>query len=454
MPDTILLPDGSELLQRLAYTPKEAHGVTVLLVISCFSLVAVVGLLAAISLSAFNTRSSSNQHLFVRTHVAAYFISLLISDLIQALGSIVGNAKWISDMAVVAGDVCVLQGEQCQIADVSTALWTLVIGIHTFALLFLELKPSRVVLLATLIAGWSAIATIVIAGPAALDTVRRGPFYGISGYWCWISPQYKHSRVTLDYMFMFLAAALSFILYSAIFLRMRGNIVVTGRRISIRWSGISAWRGKQFENQASAIAKQMLLCVAYTIIILPIAASRLSSFAGNDVPFAVTIFSAAVFLLSGIVNVVLFTTTRRILPPDSFKIPKWSISRPQPIPQLSVDPSVEPGVDSYYQSSGTYSESYEEKEKRFSSGYDLAVPAPLHIRTREVAPESSPFESSPFESSPIESSQFETSPMTPGPRSMPRRNSDESVLNMYTTTIPLTPADDAHANAQFVGYRP
>ncbi|KAJ7497056.1 hypothetical protein FB451DRAFT_964683, partial [Mycena latifolia] len=298
-------------------------------------------------LSAFNTRSSINQHLFVRTHVAAYFISLLLSDLIQALGSIL-NARWIRDMAVVVGDVCVLQGVLKQIADVATAFWTLVIAIHTFALLFLELKPGRFVLLTTLIAGWSGIATIVIAGPAALDTAHHGPFYGISGYWCWISPQYTTSRIT--YVAMFMAAAFSFLLYSAIFLRMRGNIVVTGRRISIRWAGINAWRGKQFD-QALAIAKQMLLYpVAYTIIILPIAASRFSSFAGNDVPFEVTIFrrpciSAAVFLLSGIVNVTLFTTTRRVLPPDSFKIPKWSISRPQPLPEYTV----EAGPDSYYQ---------------------------------------------------------------------------------------------------------
>lgn len=428
MSDSMLLPDGSELLMRMAYTSREVHGVTVLVVISCFSLIAVVGLLLAIALSAFNTRSSIDQHLFVRTHVAAYFISLLLSDLIQALGSIL-NARWIHDMAVVVGDVCVLQGVLKQTADVATAFWTLVIAIHTFCLLFLELKPSRFVLLTTLIAGWSGIATIVIAGPAALDTAHHGPFYGISGYWCWISPQYTTSRITLDYMFMFMAAAFSFVLYSAIFLRMRGNIVVTGRWISFRFSGVSAWRGKQFENQALAIARQMLLYpVAYTIIILPIAASRFSAFAGNDVPFEATTFSAAVFLLSGIVNVTLFTTTRRILPVDSIKIPKWSISRPQPLPEYTV----EAGPDSYYQSSGTYAESYEEKDKEYTLDAPPAAPAPLHIRTAESA----------------------VSPTMLAPASMSHRDSGESVYNLYESNIPLTPADDAQPNAHHVGYRP
>jgi len=205
---TALLPDGSEWLLQQTYTTREEHGVTLLVVISCFSLVAVVGLLSAISLSAFNTRSSRDQHLFVRTHVAAYFVSLLVSDLIQAIGSIL-NARWLRDMAVEVGGLCTLQGVLKQTADVATAFWTLVIAIHTFALLFLELKSSRFTLLTTLIAGWSGIGAIVIAGPAALNTRQHGPFYGVSGYWCWISPNYPTSRVTLDYICSWLPCSAS-----------------------------------------------------------------------------------------------------------------------------------------------------------------------------------------------------------------------------------------------------
>ncbi|KAJ7874758.1 hypothetical protein B0H14DRAFT_90331 [Mycena olivaceomarginata] len=356
----------------------------------------------------------------LRPH-SPYFISLLISDLLQAIGSIL-NVKWIGDMAVVVGDVCTLQGVLKQTADVATAFWTLVIGIHTFSLLFLEIKPSRFTLWTTLIAGWSGIGAIVIAGPAALNTPHHGPFYGISGYWCWISPEYPTSRITLDYMFMFIAATFSFVLYTLIFLRMRGNIVIERKRISFRRTG-AAWRGKQFENQAMTIAKQMLLYpVAYTILILPIAASRFSTFSGTSVPFEVTIFSAAVFLLSGVVNVTLFTMTRRILPPDSFKIPKWTISNPQPITEYTI----EAGPDSYYQSSGTYAESYEEKEKDYA--YDSEpVPAslpspPLRIRTADSVPT-----------------------MLAPPHRSQQRGSGESIYNMYeaaNSPIPLTPPDD------------
>jgi hypothetical protein len=63
-----------------------------------------------------------------------------------------------------------------QTADVATAFWTLVIAIHTFCLICLGLKSSRFTLWMTLIAGWSGIGAIVIAGPAAQYTPRHEPF--------------------------------------------------------------------------------------------------------------------------------------------------------------------------------------------------------------------------------------------------------------------------------------
>ena len=75
-----------------------------LIVASCVSLVATVGLLSAIAvrskfddtllfhltssdvlskMSAFNTRAVKSPGMFVRTHVAFYFVSLLLSDILQ-----------------------------------------------------------------------------------------------------------------------------------------------------------------------------------------------------------------------------------------------------------------------------------------------------------------------------------------------------------------------------------
>ncbi|KAJ7045324.1 hypothetical protein C8F04DRAFT_1249749 [Mycena alexandri] len=154
------------------------------------SVIAVFGLLTAIAPSTLrSTARSHQQHLFLRTHAAAYLISLLICDMIQSVASIM-NARWILDMAVETGTLCVIQspGAMKQISDVGLSFWTFVIALHTFCLVVL---------------GWSGLGILAMTGPAMLDTAHRGPFYGISGYWCWITPDlYVVERATLDYMFV------------------------------------------------------------------------------------------------------------------------------------------------------------------------------------------------------------------------------------------------------------
>jgi hypothetical protein len=63
---------------------------------------------------------------------------------------------------------------------------------------------------------------------------------------------------------MFMAAGFSFVLYTLVFLRLRGNIVFEGRHISFRRTGL-AWRGGQ--NRAVTLAKQMLVWVVLAVLI-------------------------------------------------------------------------------------------------------------------------------------------------------------------------------------------
>lgn len=64
---------------------------------------------------------------------------------------------------------------------------------------------------------------------------------------------------------MFLSAFLSFVVYTLIFLRLRGNLYKDGSRF--RFRRVSAekaknWRARPFDDQGLAIARQMLLYVA------------------------------------------------------------------------------------------------------------------------------------------------------------------------------------------------
>lgn len=279
--------------------------------------------------SAIRSIRSPDEHKFIRTHVAAYFFSLLLCDLAQGIGALL-NTRWIAEGGLEIGSYCTAQAAIKQTGNVGTALWSFVIAVHTFDVLFLRWHIADYVCYGTLVGVWAFLGFIVILGPSVIESRERGPFYGISGYWCWITAAYPVERYALEYLFMFASAGLSFILYFLVFLRLRGNVSVSGWHI--RFHRVQNGPGGDNSNNGlfhdgrrdphlMQVARQMLWYpVAYTILVLPIAAARFSAFNGQTVPLAVTIFTSSIFMLSGFVNAVLFTTTRRVIQlPSSWK---------------------------------------------------------------------------------------------------------------------------------------
>lgn len=280
-------------------------------------------------MSAIRSIRSPEEHKFIRTHVAIYFFSLLLCDLAQGIGALL-NTRWISQGGLEIGSYCTAQAVIKQTGNVGTALWSFVIAVHTFDVLFLRWHIANHVCYGTLVGVWAFLGFIVILGPSVVESRARGPFYGISGYWCWITPSYPVERYALEYLFMFASAGLSFILYFLVFLRLRGNVSVSGWHI--RFHHVQNGPGQDNSNNGlfhdgrrdphlMQVARQMLWYpVAYSILVIPIAAARFSAFDGKTVPFAVTIFTSSIFMLSGFVNAILFTTTRRVIHfPSSWK---------------------------------------------------------------------------------------------------------------------------------------
>ncbi|KAG7449591.1 uncharacterized protein BT62DRAFT_1073030 [Guyanagaster necrorhizus] len=440
--------DGPNVVLEMPYTSKEIHGISTLIVVSCISLVAVVGLLAVIAISAFNIRSSLDEHLFVRTHIVAYFVCLLVSDLIQAIASIL-NAAWVQSSGVQAGPLCTIQGALKQIADVSIAFWTLTIAVQTFFLLVFDLHLRQFILWMTLVAGWSGIFTIVLAGPATLNVHERGPYYGIAGYWCWITDAYPSERITLDYIFMFIAALGSLLLYTIIFLRLRGHIEMDGRTPKrfrlhpVKRAG--DWRTTDSDNEATKIAKRMVLYpITYIIMILPITVTRFMNLAGQAVSLEAMIFSATLFLLSGAVNVVLFASTPRILPVRSMRVKKFKISLPrvlQPNARGVSDP------DPYY----AESESAYHRTPPVSPGPSHVLPSvlPLQIRQREAP--TSPCEAHQMpipEPVPVKQDVSSSLPRSyPSALRFPQRNGIESMYSYYDEDDVLNNYDEVSLNS-------
>ena len=114
------------------------------------------------------------------------------------------------------------------------------------------------------------------------------------------------------------SAASSFIFYSLAFFRLRGNITVEEKKIHFHWTpkvGDGRMSNEAIGSYLTTVAKHMMWYpIVYAILVLPVAISRLSTYSGVPVPFSITIFTVAVFMLHGFLNTVLFCTTRTILP--------------------------------------------------------------------------------------------------------------------------------------------
>lgn len=164
-------------------------------------------------------------------------------------------------------------------------------------------------------------------GLFAVTNAERGPYYGVSGYWCGITPAYRTGRYTSDSLLLLVSAAFSFILSSLVFFRLRGNITVSaGHKIHFHYrpqdvvgrvipGSFVVTDDRPAESHFTTIAKQMQRHpIAYTVLVLPICATSVWDHSGASAPFPATVSTATVFALSGFVNVVLFCSTRRDLP--------------------------------------------------------------------------------------------------------------------------------------------
>lgn len=135
-----------------------------------------------------------NHKMFVRTHAAIFLVCLLLCDTLQGLGSIM-NLPWILNNRAFIGPMCTAQAAIKQTGNVGTAIWSFIIAIHTFSLLFLRRKMTTLTVFVVFVLGWVLVVVVVILGPVVISTKAKGPFYGISGYWCWITGAYPTERV-------------------------------------------------------------------------------------------------------------------------------------------------------------------------------------------------------------------------------------------------------------------
>jgi len=315
-------------------------------------LAGVFSITAVITTSIYYLLFVERRKTFHRTNLAPYLVSLLLANILQAIGTIM-NARWVKDGVVFNGRFCEVQGGIKNAANVGTAIWSFAIAVHVFNLLFLRWRTTRMSMTATLVGGWSFVLMIVTLGPFAIATPDKGPYFGVSGNWCWITDNYPKEQTFMEYFFEFLSAGLGFLLYALVLLRVRGNLIQVaeddeeekGHQVGRKQWAFGQWRfiwiprseawqlsfGRDIIDSAMLrIAANMVWYpVAYSLILVPVALARFSTFTGHHVPFWATIFTDTIFNLTGLVNASLLIYTRSVLP-DTATLPHFTTPRPRP----------------------------------------------------------------------------------------------------------------------------
>jgi len=255
----------------------------------------------------------------IRTHVDAYMLSLLFTDLLQGVGGIL-TMKWAIEQRTYCSAYCTAQGIIQQVGETGVALSTLAITFHTFITVFFHMRLPQWVWMATTAAIWSFLLLFVVIGYST--SPQSSPFYAPTPFWCWISNGHEASRLFGEYMWIWLAALINIILYIPLYFCVRGNIKVhpVSRRITFSFtnsrSATAAGEGVAIKDKNKEALKLIWYPISYTALVLPISIARWSSFPTSasaqtdELPITKTAVTVFIFGLSGLVNVLVFLTTR------------------------------------------------------------------------------------------------------------------------------------------------
>ncbi|KAL0951350.1 hypothetical protein HGRIS_008054 [Hohenbuehelia grisea] len=309
--------DGSSLVSSF---PSGTRSGLVLIVLSAsLSTVAVLCLLSYIAYSAVKLTPGSSRTWTVSTNVHYYFVNLLISDLVQAIGGVM-TVRWMKLNGLVEDRYCTAQGILKQVGDVGVAFTSLAIAIHTFSVLAIRFHAPRSVAIIVIALIWVFIA---LAVGIAWATYKGQEYYGATQYWCWITEDFPRERIALEYFWMWFSAFGNIILYVLLTFFLKGMISFDNHRVHFHAVGtyfpneIGGPESDVNGRRSRALAWQLLFYPAvYTITVLPVTVVRWLTFYGHYVPFAATAFASVLFSSSGLLNALLFTLTRPRLLPD------------------------------------------------------------------------------------------------------------------------------------------
>lgn len=258
------------------------------------------------------------EYIFFNTQLGYYAICLLIGNMFTDVSGLVGW-RWTTQRGITEGSLCTFQAVLMQIGNWSIAYFTVTIAVHTFNSLVLQKRQSVIVSSTVITIGW--ITSVLLAAGPFINPgkFKFGPGYGADGLSCGVRAVYPKAQFFFHLFPIFVASVLSAILYSLIFLVLRGTLNINGGiKLTLdpheRW--VSGHVTENYQRFVARIARSMLWYpVGYIILLVPYSITRLLSISGFTVAFQSMIFAYTCWFMLGIVNVLLLYNTFRVLEP-------------------------------------------------------------------------------------------------------------------------------------------
>ncbi|KAL4774257.1 G protein-coupled glucose receptor regulating Gpa2-domain-containing protein [Aspergillus nidulans var. acristatus] len=307
--------DGSHpLFPRVAYVegdtgsgldidplPEEhRRGLVAVFVMAILSTVATFVLISFITYRLIFWRGNYQRYIGYNQYVVLIY-NLVIADIQQSLAFLI-CAKWYADNKISADTAaCFLQGFWLQVGDPASGIFVLAIAFHTFYLVALGKKLSYRAFVSIVVGLWVFVAVLVIIPLAAHGRHVFTP----SGAWCWIDESYEPIRLGTHYFWIFFAEFGTVSLYAILWFQLRRRIKQSAILGSSHIESLRRLR--------RVVGYMIIYPIAYIILSLPLAAGRMATARGDTPSVVYFCVSGALITSSGLVDVLLYTLTRRNL---------------------------------------------------------------------------------------------------------------------------------------------
>jgi hypothetical protein len=268
-------------------------------------------------------------HPIASNQIFVLIYNLLIADFQQALSFLLAF-HWVAQNKLLGPtNVCFAQAWLIQIGDVSSGLWVLLIGVHTFVYVVLQKSIPRRFFIAGVVSLWIFCLILTAVGPL----IHRQDFFVPAGAWCWINSDYELERLYLHYVWIFLAQVGSICIYATIYIVLRNRLAEVASQqpsgsskkdeiaeidnlgVATTTTILTTASIDTFHDSRQRIAKaaryMVVYPVAYVALTLPLASGRVAAMAGRHVPVIYLTVAGSLIGSCGVIDVILYISMRK-----------------------------------------------------------------------------------------------------------------------------------------------